>query len=99
MKYSLRELMHLPHFPHLPREIGERARAVSLTAGTAALALLASAVLLLGCATPTAAAQSAALAEAGALGAATAGRLDALNHRGHGRRETGTRSQVSVVRA
>jgi NodT family efflux transporter outer membrane factor (OMF) lipoprotein len=72
MKHSLRELMHLPHLPqrsHIPCEIGERARAVSLTAGTAVLAILASAVLLLGCATPTAAPPSPAVAEAKVLGA------------------------------
>jgi NodT family efflux transporter outer membrane factor (OMF) lipoprotein len=49
--------------------VGERARAVSLTAGTAALAVLASAVLLLGCATPTVAPASAPMAEARGLGA------------------------------
>jgi NodT family efflux transporter outer membrane factor (OMF) lipoprotein len=45
-------------------------REVSLTAGTAVLALLASAVLLLGCATPTAAPPSPVLAQAHDLGAA-----------------------------
>ena len=46
-------------------------REVSLTAGTAVLALLASVVLLLGCATPTAAPPSPAVAEALKLGAAS----------------------------
>jgi NodT family efflux transporter outer membrane factor (OMF) lipoprotein len=69
MKLSLRELIHLPHLPHFPPEIGERARAVSLTAGTAALAVLASAVLLMGCAVPTTAPPSPPLAQAAELGA------------------------------
>jgi len=71
MKHSLREWIHLAHLPHLPREVSERARAVSLTAGTAAIAVLASAVLLMGCATPTAAPPGPALTEARDLGAAS----------------------------
>jgi NodT family efflux transporter outer membrane factor (OMF) lipoprotein len=56
---------------HHPHGVGERARAVSLTAGTAVLAVLASAVLLLGCATPSAAPSSPATDEALKLGAAS----------------------------
>src|SRR5262245_10168514 len=51
--------------PHTVRE-------VSLTAGTAVLALLASAVLLMGCATPNAAPPAPPIAEASALGATRA---------------------------
>src|SRR5262245_23283993 len=47
-------------------------RRVPLTAGTAMLAVLASAVLLLGCATPTAAPPSPPLAQASELGAQAA---------------------------
>lgn len=54
-----------------PREERHPVRDVSLTAGTAVLALLASVVLLLGCATPTAAPPSPALAQARDLGAAS----------------------------
>ncbi|MFI4929246.1 MAG: efflux transporter outer membrane subunit, partial [Burkholderiales bacterium] len=53
-----------------PHEERHPVREVSLTAGTAVLALLASVVLLLGCATPTAAPPSPALVQASDLGAA-----------------------------
>lgn len=70
--------LHLPHLlQRLPSRGAESApecrrtlREVSLTAGTAVLAVLASAVLLLGCATPTAAPPAQAVLDARDLGAA-----------------------------